>query len=39
MPSSIQLLLQVIGIAIIILGTSACGLYYLNKSIDQSKQA
>jgi hypothetical protein len=39
MPSSIQLLLQVIGIAIIVLGTSACGLYYLNKSIDQSNQA
>lgn len=39
MPSSIQLLLQVIGIAIIVLGTSACGMYYLNKSIDQSNQA
>ena len=39
MPSSIQLLLQVIGIATIVLGISCCGMYYLNKSIDQSNQA
>jgi hypothetical protein len=39
MPSSIQLLLQVIAVALIILGIGCCGMYYLNKGIDQSDQA
>jgi hypothetical protein len=39
MPSSIQLLLQVIAVALTILSLSACGMYFLNKSIDQSGQA
>jgi hypothetical protein len=39
MPAAIQLLLQVVGIAIVVLGISCCGMYQLNKSIDQSYQA
>jgi hypothetical protein len=39
MPAAIQLLLQVVGIAIVVLGISCCGMYQLNKSIDQSDQA
>ena len=39
MPSAIQLLLQVIAIAIVVLGISCCGMYQLNKSIDQSDKA
>jgi len=39
MPSALQLLLQVIGIAIVVLGISSLGMYKLNKSIDQSDKA
>ena len=39
MPSSIQLLLQVIAIALLVLSIGCCGMYFLNKGIDQSDQA
>ena len=39
MPSSIQLLLQVIAIAVFVLSVACCGMYFLNKGIDQSDQA
>jgi hypothetical protein len=39
MPTSIQLLLQVLAIAIIVLSIATCAMYYLNKGIDQSDQA
>lgn len=39
MPTSIQLLLQVLAIAIIVLSIATCAMYYLNKGIDSSDQA
>ena len=39
MPSAIQLLLQVVGIAIVVLGLACCGMYYLNKGIDQADRS
>ena len=38
LPASIQLLLQVIAVALVVLGLSCCGMYYLNKGIDQADQ-
>jgi hypothetical protein len=39
MPSAIQLLLQVVAVAMVVLGISCCAMYQLNKGIDQADRS